>query len=59
LFTTEANKFSLFAPALKGVKKINLLPLGWGEQIDFHAINILPVNKRGIKLVINKHHLPL
>jgi hypothetical protein len=26
LFTTKANKFSSFAPALKGVKKINLLP---------------------------------
>ena len=46
LFTTKANKFSSFAPALKGVKKINLLPLGWGEQIDFHTMNISLVNKR-------------
>lgn len=48
LFTNEANIFSSFAPALNGVKKINLLPEfipnrmdgGWGEQIDFRAVII-------------------
>jgi len=42
LFTTYANRFSSFAPSLKGVKKINLFPEfiltkegGWGKQIDF------------------------
>ena len=52
LYNTKANKFSSFAPALKGVKKINLLPSGWGEQIDFHTMNIYLVNKRSIKKII-------
>jgi hypothetical protein len=31
LYTIKANLFSSFAPTLKGVKKINLLPLGLGQ----------------------------
>jgi hypothetical protein len=61
LFTSKANKFSSFAPALKGVKKINLLPSGWGKQIDFHTMNFYLVNKRtiGKKICKTKNRLGL
>jgi hypothetical protein len=51
-YTKYANKFSFFVVALPpfgsgdvlGVMKINLHPLGRGEQIDFRAINNYWVN---------------
>jgi hypothetical protein len=43
LFTTKSKLISLITPALKGVKKINLLPPtgGWGEQIDFQPLSTM------------------
>jgi len=42
--TTLYNLIFSFNPTLVRVKKINLLPLGWGKQIDFLKVTFFLVN---------------